>query len=591
MTETLRETAARAFARTGVGARLAGVLMAVCMLACGPAAQAQRQRPPADAAAIVLTGADLTPADVRRIADAHAFVRIAPEARGRVAAGHAIVLAAARDGQKIYGLTTGVGLRKTETALTVDGDLTRALVESSTRFNRNLLRAHSAGLAPELDATRVRAMMAVRLNGLLSGGAGVQPRVVELYAAFLNEGMTPVVPGGGSVGQADITVAAHIGLAMMGEGEAYYDGARMPAAEALAAADLEPLTPFAKDALSILSSNALSSARATLSVDALVRLEAVAHAVFALSLEAFNGNTAPFSEAVVEIRPFAEMADTAEDLRRRWAGGAITEPDPARRLQDPLSFRTGVYQFATIQKARRDFEAVIATQINHGDDNPSVVFDPKPAPPGVAVVRTPDGVTGAVTPTAAFDPLALAHATESVKLALGYASLATAQRCLRLFDADHTGLPAYLGDWPQSHAFGAAGKPIASLAMQARGLAAPRVLDYVALSGGVEDVSTQAPAALADLQAMIDVYAQLVGMELLVASQAADLRLRQTPDFRFSPAARELHAAFRAHIPVMTEDRVLAADFEAAHAFITRCVDAPDAAERAPWCVTALDPA
>jgi histidine ammonia-lyase len=108
--------------------------------------------------------------------------------------------------------------------------------------------------------------MLIRLNTLLLGYAGVQTKVVALYAAFLNNDITPILPERGSMGEADITILSHIGLAMMGEGEVKYKGKRMLAAEALGKANLAPLRPCAKDALSILSSNAYSTAISVLAI-------------------------------------------------------------------------------------------------------------------------------------------------------------------------------------------------------------------------------------------------------------------------------------------------------------------------------------
>src|SRR5262249_54829538 len=142
------------------------------------------------------------------------------------------------------------------------GTLSAEAREASERFNANNLRATSAGVGPEATEAVVRAAMVIRLNTILVGYTGAQVQVAERYRDFLNLGIHPVMPTRASVGEADITILSHIGLAMMGEGEVRFRGQRMPAAQALQQAGLAPLVPFGKDSLVIMSSNAYAAAMA-----------------------------------------------------------------------------------------------------------------------------------------------------------------------------------------------------------------------------------------------------------------------------------------------------------------------------------------
>jgi histidine ammonia-lyase len=132
------------------------------------------------------------------------------------------------------------------------------------KFNANLLRIQATATGPPAPAEVVRAAMAIRLNAMLIGHTGVEPTVVPGFEGFLNQEITPVVPTQGTVGEADIDILSHVGLALMGEGDVYYGGRTVPAATALRKAGMTPLVPFGKDALSIFSSNAYSAAIATL---------------------------------------------------------------------------------------------------------------------------------------------------------------------------------------------------------------------------------------------------------------------------------------------------------------------------------------
>jgi len=137
----------------------------------------------------------------------------------------------------VYGLTTGVGWNKDKDVLSQTGGLEPELLAASRRFNLGTLRAHAAGVGAPLPDGVVRAAMLVRLNLLLTGAVRWCSRaLVDQYAAFLNRGITPVVPGRGSVGEADILQTSHIGLALAGEWQVRQGGTLMPAGQALRAA-------------------------------------------------------------------------------------------------------------------------------------------------------------------------------------------------------------------------------------------------------------------------------------------------------------------------------------------------------------------
>lgn len=210
-------------------------------------------------ATVTLTGADLTQDQAWRIAQGEE-VAISKKAMKQVTDSNRLVMAAARAGVEIYGLTVGVGLNKDHHLFDAKGDLTPEVRKASIEFNRNILRSHSVGYGPALSKEVTRLAMVVRLNTMLTGRSGAQPRVIELYRDFLNKGVTPVVPTRGSIGDADITLASHIGSVMMGEWRAEVDGKVVSGAEALKMKGITPLVPEGKDGLGILSSNCVGVA-------------------------------------------------------------------------------------------------------------------------------------------------------------------------------------------------------------------------------------------------------------------------------------------------------------------------------------------
>jgi len=171
---------------------------------------------------VTLDGSHLTIDDAWAIAQGKADVAIAPEALERVAKSHALVMTAAKSGKPVYGLTVGVGLNKDRSLFKSNGELSDEVLKASRDFNYNALRAHSAGVGAMMPEDLVRLSMVVRLNTLLTGKSGAQTRVAELYRDFLNKGITPLIPSEGSVGEADILLASHVGAVMIGEWRALW---------------------------------------------------------------------------------------------------------------------------------------------------------------------------------------------------------------------------------------------------------------------------------------------------------------------------------------------------------------------------------
>lgn len=520
--------------------------------------------------AVQLDGHSITPAIIAQVADGEP-VTVSAEARKRVGQGHEVLLEAARRGQKIYGLTVGVGLNKDREMVDIHGQLSQAVIDASRQFNVGLLHAHSGG-AGELASTRtVRAAMVTRLNALLTGSGGVAPAIVDAYVAFLNKGITPCLPVHGSVGEGDITVLSHIGLAMLGEGEVFYQGAKIPAKEALERTGTRAIVPYAKDALSILSSNAWSAANAALALNDLAHWLPLNTLTFALGLQGLNGNVSPFLENTLALRPFPEVQAMGVQLRGLLQGASLWQHDDRRPLQDPLSFRSGVYLLAELQRSYRLASEQLTIQLNSSDDNPGIALNVS-APSGRAQEAfgyvDSNGVKGAVLPSANFEPLPWVLAFEQLSLALAHNSLANVQQLIKLNNPGITGLTRFLGTGDTVHAFGAMEKPAAMLAMQNKQLAMPVSLDYFPVAGDIEDIATNAPAVVERLQQQINNSYALLGILLVHDAQAIDLRKQAGNGFALAPNTAGLYEALRKRVAFLDTDRPMTPDFAAAEAVV-----------------------
>ena len=517
--------------------------------------------------AVELNGSSLTQDDAWAIAEG-APVSIAPEAMDRVKKSYELVLEAAKSGKEIYGLTVGVGLNKDHKVISANGELSDEVKAASRRFNYSTLRSHSIGAGPALDPKLVRLAMVIRLNTLLKGGSGVQPRVAELYEEFLNKGVTPVVPTKGSLGDADITLASHVGSAMIGEWKVINkDGRQVASMEVLKEKGIKPLIPEGKDALGILSNSSVAMAMTMDAAKAVRQILKVTPIVYGISLEGLNGNVAPFLPQTVDFHPFPGLAEKASELRKVLAGSYLWDKDESRRLQDPLCFRTTVYTLSEAQNALNDLDKVINVQINGSDDNPGVMVDADRTGADIPQIGQyfieTKNAKGAIIPTANFEVLPVALAVQRMALALGHVGHNAAQRTMRLDEPQFTDLSRYLAaEGNLGHAFGATEDTLISIYSENIDLANPVSLDSFPVEGNIEDSASNLPRAAQRLKQSADNTFLVLSMELLHNTQAADLRKMKNKNFRMSAETEKLYKAYRAKSPFVDQDRIYSIDLE-----------------------------
>lgn len=490
------------------------------------------------------------------------------------AASHAVLLDVARAGNPVYGFTVGVGLNKDRQLFEADGELTEECLAASREFQLQLLRSHSAGAGPDLAVETVRLAMSIRLNTLLVGCGGVQPRVVDLFVELLNHGVTPAVPSVGSVGEADIVLMAHIGLAMAGEGHAYTAaGHRLPAKEALAAVGIAPLVPFAKDALTILSSNAVSIATAILALEKVDQIVEVAGSVIGLSLEGMNGNIAPFLPQTNVARPYpfiqAASASILAGLDRSYLWSASDD----RALQDPLSFRTSAAVLGIVVKARHELRDALELFLWASDDNPTIVVGEGPSHRDSTQVAKYFVETGGVIPSANFNVLPVVVAVEAMSNCLANFSCNAVGRCTQLTNGCFTGISRFLAA-PQNtgHAFGAVQRVYLDLHVRTVTIANPVSIHGLPCAGGMEDTYTNLLLAATNLATIADNVTAILGIELFFAAQAVDIRGARDGTLALGTGTAVMHTAYRNVVPFADVDRQCTSDIAASTKFVATWV-------------------
>ena len=251
---------------------------------------------------VTLTGSDLTLEQIVAVARHGAKVQLSPEARQREADNYGLLLEATAEGVAVYWFNRGTGDNR-ETVLFA-GDATSAQNKPTVEkiqlegFRRD---AH-LGYGPEvMDEDIVRAMMVVRANEMTYNAPS--PQLAQILIDLLNNRITPVVQSRGTVGEGDLAQLGNVAGAMVGAGEAYYHGTRMPAAEALKQAGLSPVQPFAADENALTSSDAYATGQAALVVYDARRALEWADLVYAMSLDGMNSSITPLSTVVQRDRP------------------------------------------------------------------------------------------------------------------------------------------------------------------------------------------------------------------------------------------------------------------------------------------------
>ena len=481
---------------------------------------------------IAITGHGLSPAAVAAIARDHAPVEIDPAARARIEAAHAVVELAVDDGMPVYGVTTGLGSRVVDS---VTGD-------DPAAYSLRTLRGRAMAVGEPLERELTRAAMAVRLNGLCAGGSGAGIAVADGLAALLNAGVHPRVPRSGSVGAADLCMLAHVGLVLVGEGEAELGGRRLAGADALASAGLGPLTLGAKDGLAICSSSAVSSGVAALAlIDGEACLRA-AQVSAALAMEGFRANLSPLDERVVAARPAPGQGWAAAGLRGLLAGGTLTEPGAARRLQDPLSFRCASQIHGSLRVALDQLGAALEPELNGAADNPLVLSADRE-----------------ILSNGNFHVPVLALALDAAAIGVAQVAAAVCERPARLRTQRLSGLPPGLTTGGPTHAgLAPLHKTAQALTLEIRHLAAPLAIHATVGADGVEDDSTGAAQGALRLREQLVKLRLLIALELLVAAEAVELA---GPE-RLGRGTAAAQACVRELVAPLDDDRPLGIEVE-----------------------------
>jgi histidine ammonia-lyase len=456
--------------------------------------------------------------------------RLDGRARERIRAARAVVEDAVARGEAVYGVTTGIGELASVRIAPADAE----------RLQLNLLRSHAVGSGEPLPEEVVRAMMLLLAASLARGHSGVRTELVELVLGLLERGVVPVVPSRGSVGSSgDLAPLAHLGLVLVGEGEATYEGRRQSGAEALQAAGLEPIRLTAKEGLALINGTHLMAAVGSLATTDARRVLSAATTACALSLEAFKGSTVPFDARLQQVRPQPGQAHVAARLRELLAGSEVVASHAdCGRVQDPYTLRCAPQVLGAVADALGYVQGALECELKAVTDNPLVFPD-----------------DGDVVNGGNFHGQPLSLPLDHLALALTELASYSERRTYALLSPSYAELPRFLSPTPGlGTGLMIAQYAAASLVNECQVLAHPAGAGSIPTSAGQEDFNSMGAWAALKARTVVEHAARVVATELVCACQGLEFHR----PLRTTPALEDAVARIREIVPRVEEDRSLA---------------------------------
>ncbi len=510
--------------------------------------------------ALHINGHDLTLEDLREVVYDRRPVLLEPEARERVERARAVVEDLVANEKLAYAITTGVG-KLSDVRISAD---------QNRQMQINLLRSHAVGVGEPLNEAETRAMILTRANSLSKGYSGVRPEVINALCEMLNRGVHPVIPSQGSVGASgDLAPLAHLALVLIGEGEAFVSNARrasghperrgkkLTGAEALRAAQIQPLVLEAKEAISL-----INGTQAMLAVGALALISAqtmadTADVLGAMSLDALHGTDAAFDERIHAARPHAGQMLAAQNLRRMLEGSEIRRSHAdCARVQDAYSLRCIPQVHGAVRDTLEHCRHTFEIEMNSAVDNPLVFARAKQV--GIReTIGAP--IEGDIVSGGNFHGEPIAFALDFLAIALSALAGISERRIDRLVNpATNEGLPPFLAAGAGLNSgFMMPQVTAAALASENKVFAHPASVDSIVTSGNKEDYVSMGMTAAIKLKKVVANTRNVLAIEACTAAQALDF----LAPLKSSKRCQAAHAAIRKVSARVEEDRVLAGDF------------------------------
>lgn len=489
----------------------------------------------------------LTLSDISRVVYDGENVEIDESAEAAINAAAAYVRAQAQSGRAVYGVTTGFGANRDRVIRPEDAET----------LQERLIMSHACGLGNDLPEDVVRAMMLLRIAALARGNSGLRLQTLQLLVDMLNAGLHPAVPEMGSVGASgDLCPLAHMCLPIIGLGEVDYRGQRLPGAEGMKAAGLEPIRLTYKEGLALLNGTQAQTALGVTVAIAFTRLLDSADVVAAMSLEAVAGRMEALDPRIHELRGREGQKRTAQNVRTFLEGSELAGAKPGavegkvEYVQDSYCLRCMPQVHGACRDVLDHVVSVLETEANAVTDNP-LVFVP-----------SEDDPDGSILSGGNFHGEPVAMALDYLKVAIAELASISERRSAKLTDKYFSeGLPPFLVSNPGLNSGMMIPQYVAAALVSENKIQShPASVDSIPTSANMEDhVSMGMHAGLGSLR-ILGNSENVIGIEYLIAAQALDLRT----GYQLGQGTRAARDLLRSKVTFMEEDRVLYPDVQLA---------------------------
>lgn len=437
-------------------------------------------------------------------------------------------------GKPVYGINTGFGALSNKNISKND----------LGKLQYNLIRSHCTGVGKPLSMNLVRVIMLIRANCLCRGFSGINPEIVQLFCDVINKKITPVVPEKGSVGASgDLAPLSHIALALIGEGQVYFEGKEVQSSFALEQAGLKPATLGPKDGLSLINGTAVMAGLQAFATISTKNIAKTADIISMLTLDGVQGTTKAHHKLITALKPHIGQINVVNNLEKIIKDSDIAKShDDCNKVQDPYSLRCIPQVHGAIRQTIKHSDDVLSIELNSVTDNPLVFPEDK-------VVLSGGNFHG--------EALALSMDY----LAMGVSELAniSERRVEKMMNPTFSYLPAFLIESSGLNSgLMIAHVTSAALASENKYLCHPASVDSIPTSTDKEDHVSMGVTSGLKLLKVLENTTYCLAIEAICSCQAIDFqRPKET-----SPALKEVYGLIRKSVPIITEDRVFNKDIE-----------------------------
>jgi histidine ammonia-lyase len=455
-------------------------------------------------------------------------IDIHPEAMKRIQKCRDLLEDKIKKREIMYGVNTGIG------------ELSEVVLnqEQVEKYQRYLIYSHAAGYGKPMPADVVRAAILSRINCHCHGHSGLRPQVVETLKEMLNRGVTPVMCEKGSVGACgDLSPMAQMALVLMGEGEAFYKGEKLPGAEAMKRAGIPTLVLEARDGLAVINGSNVIAGLGALEIYDADRWIKNSEISAAMTLEALNANMKAYDERLHKVRGYPGAIEASENIRRITEGSQLLA-QKKKKIQDAYSLRSTPQVVGSARDALKWARYMVEIELNSAADNPTFFPDEDLVLTGANFQGTP-----------------LAFALELLGMAVTTVSVLSERRTNRLMNPHlSAGLPAFLtrgagmfsGLMLSQYTAGA-------LVCENRILSHPAATGSIPAAADQEDFVSMGMTTALKTQQIIDNAQAVLAVELMAGAQAMDLRKPLEP----GKGVKAAYEVIRKYVDYLDEDRPL----------------------------------